>query len=471
MSGRRNVSGFGNLDVMTFWLYLSLVGVGWLMIFTVGYDEDLTFTEMVFTLSTNVGKQTMFVGLSFLLLLFILFIDGNFWRTFAYLIYALGMALLVLVLILGIKVKGATSWFSLFGFTIQPSEFAKVATNIALAGFLSTYNTKLANFRTQLIAFGILLLPITLIMLQPDAGSALIFLSFLIVLFREGASVNLYIFGISSITVFILGLVYNPYFIIIGLMLLAMMIMLFYHKNKMYWFGGLILVSAGSIIGAGQEFLYPVLGINAVLLLGLAYFQWKERRQHLLKPIFAFLVLGSVFATISNYTFNNILERHQQDRINVWLRPSLCDPQGSLYNVLQSKMSIGSGGLQGKGFLQGTMTKLNYVPEQTTDFIFCTVGEEQGFVGTIGIVGLFFLLLIRITLLAERQRSDFSRIYAYGVAGILFFHFFINIGMTMGLVPIIGIPLPFISYGGSSMLGFTILIGILLSLDRNRLTG
>lgn len=471
MSRRRTVSGFGNLDVMTFWLYLSLVGVGWLMIFTVGYDDDLGFTDMVFDLSTNIGKQTLWIGISFLLLLVVLFIDWNFWRTFGYLIYAIAMIVLVLVLLFGIKVKGATSWFSIMGFTLQPSEFAKFATNIAVASYLSTYNTKLSNYRSQFIAFGIILVPMLLILLQPDAGSALIFLSFLIVLFREGASVNLYIFGISTITVFVLGLVYNPFYIIIALMLLGIMIMLLYQKNKLYWFAGLSAVVAGSIFGVQQGFLYPILGIIITLLLGVSFLQYRARRQHILRPIFTVLVLGSLFAVTANYTFNNFLERHQQDRINVWLRPSLCDPQGSLYNVLQSKSSIGSGGLQGKGFLQGTMTKLNYVPEQATDFIFCTVGEEQGFIGTLGIVGLFFLLLYRITILAERQRSDFSRIYAYGVAGILFFHFFINIGMTMGLVPIIGIPLPFISYGGSSILGFTLLIGVLLSIDRYRLTG
>ena len=471
MSRQRTVSAFGNLDVMTFWLYLSLIGVGWLMIFTVGYDDEMSFTDMVFNLNTNIGKQTLWIGVSFLLLIFVLFIDWNFWRTFGYIIYAVSMAGLVAVLLFGVKIKGATSWFSIFGFTLQPAEFAKFATNIALASFLSTYNTKLSNIRSQLTAFGIILIPIVLVLLQPDAGSGLIFLSFLIVFFREGASLSLYIFGVFTITVFILGLVYNPLFIILGLVLLSIFIFLVYQKNKLYWMGGLALLVAGSILATQLGYLYPVLGINGALLLGAAFLQYQERRQHLLKPVFAMLIFGGIFSFTANYTFTNFLKNHQRDRINVWLRPSLCDPQGSLYNVLQSKSSIGSGGLSGKGFLQGTMTKLNYVPEQSTDFIFCTVGEEQGFIGTVGIVGLFFLLLYRITILAERQRSDFSRIYAYGVAGILFFHFFINIGMTMGLVPIIGIPLPFISYGGSSILGFTLLIGVLLSLDRNRLTG
>ena len=195
-----------------------------------------------------------------------------------------------------------------------------------------------------------------------------------------------------------------------------------------------------------------------------------QRRGKLVARLSTVLVIGAIIAFSANYTFNNFLENHQRDRINVWLRPSLCDPQGALYNVLQSKMTIGSGGLQGKGFLQGTMTKLNYVPEQATDFIFCTIGEEQGFIGSLGIIGLFLLLLIRIIVLAERQRSDFSRHYAYGIAGILFIHAFVNIGMTMGLVPIIGIPLPFISYGGSSILGFSLMMGVLLKLDSHRLS-
>lgn len=468
---RRNTSGLANLDWMTFSLYLSLVGVGWLMIYTVGYDDQRTLTNMIFDLNTNIGKQTLWIGVSFLLLLFILFIDWNFWRTFAYLIYALTIVGLILVLLIGVKIKGATSWFSIFGFTMQPSEFAKFGTCIAMAAYLSSYGTDIRKFKSQLICFGLFLLPMGLIILQPDAGSALIFLSFLVVLFREGFSVNLYILGFSVVTVFVLGLVFNPMYIILGMILLSILGLINYQKNKLYWLGGFIALLTLSFLAISKGFLLYTLLFNFLVLVGFTFLQWKERRQHLIRPIVTLLTIGSIFAITANYTFNNILKSHQQDRINVWLRPSLCDPQGSLYNVLQSKMAIGSGGLQGKGFLQGTMTKLNYVPEQSTDFIFCTVGEEQGFIGTLGIVGLFLLLLLRVTIIAERQRSDFTRHYAYGFAGILFLHFFINIGMTMGLVPIIGIPLPFISYGGSSILGFTLMIGVLLSLDRNRLTG
>ncbi|MEO0779968.1 MAG: rod shape-determining protein RodA, partial [Bacteroidota bacterium] len=241
--------------------------------------------------------------------------------------------------------------------------------------------------------------------------------------------------------------------------------------RKPSWLLGLLAWVAVCVVAASLGQVYPVLALNTLALLVLAYLQYNQRKRQLVAQLLSLVLIGSALSFSANYAFNNILERHQQDRINVWLRPSLCDPQGALYNVLQSKMTIGSGGLEGKGFLGGTMTKLNYVPEQSTDFIFCTIGEEQGFIGTVGIIGLFFLLLMRIITLAERQRSDFSRFYAYGVAGILFVHIFINIGMTMGLVPIIGIPLPFISYGGSSILGFSLLIGVLLKLDSNRLIG
>ena len=467
---RRNVSGFQKLDWVTFSLYLSLVGVGWLMIFTVSFDESQSLSDLIFTLDTHIGKQTLFIGASFLILVLILFIDYNFWRTFAYLIYASSLILLILVLIFGIQVKGATSWFSLFGFTFQPSELAKFGTCLALAAYLSRYNTNIKMFQTSITALGLIAVPIVLILLQPDAGSAIVFLSFLIVLYRAGFSPGLYIFGFSAATIFILGLVYEPVHIIIGLILFCVFTLLFQRKNKIYWFGALIPLIALSWSLTTKGYALYILALDGLILTGLAFLHYQERKTSLIRPLIVLLVLGALFSFTANYLFNRVLENHQRDRINVWLQPSKCDPQGALYNVLQSKMAIGSGGPSGKGFLEGTMTKLNYIPEQATDFIFCTIGEEQGFVGTIGIVGLFFLLIYRITVLAERQRSDFARHYAYGVAGVLFIHFFVNIGMTMGLVPIIGIPLPFISYGGSSILGFTILMAVLLSLDSNRFT-
>lgn len=468
MSRRDNYGGI-NVDWMTFMLYFALIVVGWMMIYAVGYNEENPTS--IFDLSTNIGKQTLFLGLSFIVLFLASIIDWKFWRTFAYPIFGLAIILLIGVLIIGVKIKGATSWYRLpGGFTLQPAEFAKFATNIALAAFLSTYNTNIKTLRHQLIAFSIFLLPMFLILLQPDAGSALVFFSFLIMLYREGLSPNFYIVGFVAALLLILGLVFDPLAIILGLIMISTLILMLNLKNKIYWLISFAVLLAASVFMLAQDLFSPVLIINTVIFLIFTGILWQNRKSGLILRLFALLVIGGIIAFSANYSFNNLLKPHQQDRMNVWLQPSKCDPQGSLYNVIQSKMTIGSGGFEGKGYLEGTMTKLNYVPEQSTDFIFCVIGEEQGFIGTFGVIALMSLLLYRIIVLAERQRSDFSRHYAYGVAGIIFIHFFINIGMTMGLVPIIGIPLPFISYGGSSILGFTLLIGVLLKLDSNRFT-
>ncbi|MEL6863652.1 MAG: rod shape-determining protein RodA [Bacteroidota bacterium] len=457
-----------NIDWMTFSLYLSLVAIGWMMIYAVGYDEQNP--TGFFDLSTNIGKQSLWIGLSIAVLAVTFIIDWKFWWTFAYPIFSLSMLLLLGVLFFGLTIKGAKSWYSFAGFTLQPSEFAKFATCLAISAYLSTYSTSIKEIRSQLTIFGIIALPILLILLQPDAGSALVFTSFLIVLFREGLSANLYILGFTAAILLILGLVFDPFLVLIGLILLIILVFIFNLKTKGYWLLAFALLTSASILAINQGFLYYVLGVDLLAMLGAAYFQWRQRKGRLVTQLMTILLIGGGLTFLASLTFDYVLREHQQDRINVWLRPSVCDPQGSLYNVLQSKMAIGSGGLQGKGFLQGTMTKLNYVPEQVTDFIFCTIGEEQGFIGSVGIIGLFLLLLIRITTIAERQRSEFSRIYAYCVAGVIFVHFFVNIGMTMGLMPIIGIPLPFISKGGSSLLGFTLMIGVLLKLDSRRLS-
>jgi len=243
---------------------------------------------------------------------------------------------------------------------------------------------------------------------------------------------------------------------------------LFNLKQRLGWS---LLIGISSLVTIILAFLdnpLPALGIQAILYLVTAYNVFQQRKRGLVIQLSGIILIGAVLAFTANYAFNNILESHQQDRINVWLQPSKCDPKGALYNVLQSKMTIGSGGLKGKGFLEGTLTKLNYVPEQSTDFIFCTIGEEQGFIGVFGIIGIFLIFLLRIINLAERQRSPFSKYFAYSVASILFLHIFINIGMTMGLTPIIGIPLPFISKGGSAILGFSLMVGVMLKLDSVR---
>jgi rod shape determining protein RodA len=466
----RKESGLKNIDWTTFSIFLSLIAVGWLMIFTVGYEEG-SYDTLASFMDAPVGKQTIWIGICFVVFIAIFLIDWKFWQTFSYPLYALALVLLVAVLFFGQTIKGATSWFVFGGFSFQPSEIAKFATCLALAGFLSSYSTNLKDLRSQIISFGLFMTPMVLILLQRDAGSALIFLSFLIVLYREGLSANYYIIGIIVTTILLLGLVYNPVFIIIGLIFVCIYILTMnFPKNRSYWFLGTSALALAAYFGIREGYMWYTLYacIGGLTILGI--YHLINNKVRLVAMLSLSLTAGSALTYGANYAFNNILQPHQQDRINVWLRPELCDPKGSLYNVLQSKLAISAGGLQGKGFMEGKMTKLNYVPEQITDFIFCTIGEEQGFIGSVGIIGLFLLLLLRITIIADRQRSNFSRQYAYGVAGIIFLHFFINIGMTMGIMPIIGIPLPFISKGGSSLLGFTIMISVLLKLDSNRYT-
>ncbi|MEM9917800.1 MAG: rod shape-determining protein RodA [Bacteroidota bacterium] len=462
----RATSRAKSIDWITFSIYLSLVIIGWMMIYAVGH-EGLSNGFW----NSAVGKQTLWIGLSLSVLFVTFIIDHNFWRTFAYPIYGLSVLLLIAVLFIGLKVNGSRSWFSLMGFTLQPSELAKFGTSLVVASYLSTSGLDLKEMKTWLGAFGLLLVPMALILLQPDAGSALVFTSFFILFYRQGLSSILYVFGFTAATLFTLGLVFDPLLVILGMVLFIVLVMAFNLKSRLYALISLAVVTAASIFGLYQGLYWEIFVADLLYLLGFGFYLYKVRKGRLVMQLGALLFVGSILAVSANYMFYNVLERHQRDRINVWLKPSVCDPQGALYNVLQSKMAIGSGGLHGKGFLEGTMTKLNYVPEQMTDFIFCTIGEEQGFIGSLGIIGLFFLLLWRIITIAERQRSEFARNYAYAVAGILFVHFFVNIGMTMGLMPIIGIPLPFISKGGSSLLGFTLMIGVLLNLDKHRLRG
>lgn len=461
----RKRKGFRNIDWTTFSLYLGLVTIGLLMIYAVGYDDS----DPVSFFQTEAGKQTLWIGVSLFVFLIVSLIDWKFWQTFAYFIFAVSIALLILVLPFGTTIKGATSWFSFGGFSFQPSELAKFGACLAMATFLSSYDTDLRSLRSQVIALGILLTPMALILAQPDAGSALVFFSFLIVLFREGLSPNYYILGFFLAAVFLLGLMFGPENVMLGLLISGLGVLAFNTNGRKNTYLLFLSIMAGvGVYFAWQGHLLEVLIGAGLFFVGFSYLAWKEKKARLVGLLYMAVITGTVLAFASNYAIDNFLKPHQQDRINVWLRPELSDPQGSLYNVLQSKMAISSGGIQGKGFLEGTMTKLNYVPEQSTDFIFCTIGEEQGFIGSFGIIALFLILLLRITVLAERQKSNFSRHYAYGVAGIIFTHFFINIGMTMGLMPIIGIPLPFISKGGSSLLGFTIMIAVLLKLDANR---
>jgi rod shape determining protein RodA len=407
-----------NIDRWLVIIFLLLVGMGWISIYAAVYNDE---HQSILDLSQNYGKQAIWICGAFLIALSILIIDGKFFAAFSYPIYILFILLLLVVLVVARDVKGAVSWIDIGSFKLQPSEFAKFATNMALAKFLSTLDIKMKDLRTKIVSLLIIGLPAALILLQNDTGSAMVYAAFIFVLYREGLSGNILIFGFVAAVLFILTL----------------------------------LVS--------KTILFGVVAGVAVLF----YFFVRKKRQNIMIIAAGALVASAIVFSV-DYAFNEVLQEHQRTRINVLLGKEV-DPKGAGYNVNQSKIAIGSGGFLGKGFLQGTQTKFDFVPEQSTDFIFCTVGEEWGFLGSFVVIALFMLLLWRIVYVAERQRSQYSRIYGYGVACVLFFHLMVNIGMTIGLAPVIGIPLPFFSYGGSSLWSFTILLFIFIKLDAYRL--
>lgn len=466
MNKKQQISESGKVDWILLSLYLALVSVGWVMIYAVSYDNNASGNLL--SLDYNAGRQLIFIGISFFVLFFVLAFDSKIWRTFSYGFYGIGILLLILVLFAGKEINGQKAWFGIGNiFTFQPAEIAKLGTCLALANLLSDYKMKLTENRSALVAIGLVMLPPLLIMFQPDAGSALVFFSFFILMYREGLNSTLYAIVLSFAALFVLSLLFGFDMTYLLILTAAIAIFVYQLPNRNYYLMAVALLGIGGFIavnsGNAKEILIAMTGV----LLILGAFMLRLKKVQIIYVVFPVVVIASLTSFFSNFVFN-ILEPHQQERINVWLHPERCDPRGSLYNVLQSKMAIGSGGLSGKGFMNGTLTKLNYVPEQATDFIFCTVGEEHGFIGTFTVIGLYLFLLVRLSLVAERQKLNFSRNYIWGVAGILFFHFLINIGMTMGLVPIIGIPLPLVSYGGSSLIGFTVLIGVVIKLDSIR---
>ncbi len=465
----REITGGGKIDYFLLSLYFSLVGIGWLMIYAVGYRDGYSMPFGEFMLKTSVGKQTIFIGIGILILLIVLSVDAKFWRVFSFPIYCTGLGLLVLVLIFGKEINGAKAWFSFGVFGFQPVEVAKIGTALMISSVLSSPSVSVRDRKIQLTVFGLLAAPMFLIMLQPDAGSMLVFLSFSIMLYREGLSPAPYVIAIILAIIFILALLLDANALVVLLMMLVSVIYATnISDNRRWWFTalGFVMAASGFSFFKGQSSIALLLMLLTVLIFTIVHSRRGRFKVVIISSVGLVLAASLTYAT--NFVFNNVLKRHQQERINVWLRPDKCDPRGAAYNLINSKMAIGSGGLQGKGFLEGTMTKLNYVPEQHTDFIFCTIGEEQGFIGVLGVITIFVLFLIRLIQIGERQRSNFVRLYAYCLAGIFFFHFTINIGMTMGLMPVIGIPLPFISAGGSSMMGFTAMLAILLKLDSSR---
>lgn len=444
-------------------LYLNLLIIGLFMI----YSSSQTGGEALdlLNLQSALGRQVLWSGVSLVAILFILTISTEFWKTFAPSIYIVSIVGLILVLFLGTVIKGARSWFALGPFSFQPAEFAKLGTLLLLSSFLSNFRTDLDEIKYQGIALSILLLPVGLILFQPDAGSALVFTALLIPLYRAGFPSGYFFLGGLMATVFVLALVLPLDILLFSILLIGLGSQMLGFGRRELWAIALGLLVVLSIVAWYQGFQSLMTGLLFIFMLILGILTYREGRGRYLAFISLLMIISAGLAVSSFFLYNNILKPHQQERLDVWLNPSRCDPRGALYNVLQSKLAIASGGLEGKGFLEGNITKLNYVPEQTTDFIFCAIGEEQGFIGTFGIILLFTLLVLRLIQIAERQRNDFSRSFIYGVAGILFIHYFVNVGMTMGLVPVIGIPLPFLSYGGSSLLFFSVLIAIVLKLD------
>ncbi|MDB5008250.1 MAG: rod shape determining protein RodA [Mucilaginibacter sp.] len=412
-------SFFFNVDWITVFIYLALCTIGWFNIHAAVFDER---HPSIIDFGTNYGKQFLFIIISMLVGAIILLLESRFITALSPGFYGITLLLLMAVLVVGRNVGGNQAWISIGGgFRLQPSEFAKFTTCLLLARYLSGVNVKVTELRSFLIAGAIIGVPMFLIMLQPDMGSTLVFLSFIFVLYREGLSPYFLIIGALFIALFVSAILYSPLAVIAVIAGLCLLIILMFRKNKR---------------------------VVITMLTGLA--------------------ICIVFVLSVKLIYNNVLKPHQKVRIDIVLGIK-SDLKGKGYNVNQSKIAIGSGKLWGKGYLNGTQTKYAFVPEQSTDFIFCTVGEEWGFAGSVVVIGLYLFLVLRIIMVAERQRSPFSRIYGYGVASVIFFHVMINIGMTIGLVPVIGIPLPFISYGGSSLLSFTLLLFVLIKLDSNRM--
>ena len=411
-----------NIDWLTIFLYTTMVLVGWLNIYAAVYQPDAPTS--IFSLSLNSGKQLMWIGGAFIIAFSIMLIDFKFFSTFAYPIFGVTLIALIGVLVIGHSAGGNTSWFKLGFIRIQPSEFAKYALALALAKYIDNPTVRIDKWTGGLLqAFAIIGMPTVLVLLQKDTGSAMVFSAFFLMLYREGMPQYIMLLGLWFVFLFVTALVTDSF--IAGMILLT-------------------------------------LGILAII-----FVIYTKKNKSLIFMICMFGGVSFLFTEGIDYILYDIMRPHQRKRIEVLVNPNI-DPLGVGYQVTQSKIAIGSGGLLGKGFLEGTQTKFNFVPEQSTDFIFCTIGEEHGWIGSMVTIGLFTALIIRLIILAERQKSRFARVYGYSAASIFFIHFMINMGMTIGIFPVIGIPLPFFSYGGSSLWAFTLLLFTFIKLDSHR---
>ncbi len=418
-----------SIDWLTVGFYTLFVFFGWLNIYAAVFDPEAYISP--FSGSSRAGQQLMWIGLSSVTILMIMVVDYKFYNSFAFVLYGIVIFLLLATFVLAPDIKGSRSWLVLGPIRLQPAEFAKFATALVLARYLGDINVKFNQIKTRLVIGAIIGLPAIIIIAQNETGTMLVLAAFVIVLYREGLSPYILVFGILSIALFVMTLMFDKYY----------------------------------LMGA--------LGIFAFFILGVILLELRKKNARK-RPVYqkAFIVAGVYALCIGvifsvNFFVNDVLQPHQQNRIKALIDPE-SDIKGIGWNLYQSKVAIGSGELTGKGFLKGTQTKFDFVPEQSTDFIFCTIGEEYGWIGSSVFILFYVIFICRLVNLAERQKDRFSRIYGYSVASIFFFHFMVNIGMTIGVFPIIGIPLPFISYGGSSLLGFTILLFVFLKLDAHR---
>lgn len=410
----RNV---GSFDWVLIVLYIALVGIGWVNIYSASFDPTV---DDFFNMDNLYTKQLLWIFLGFFIITFILFLEAKFFERFSSVIYVVSLLSLLLLFVFGNTISGATSWYNLGFMSLQPSEFAKAATALALAKYLSDLQTNIKTLKDQVRALGIIAAPALIIIPQPDPGSALVYAAFLFPLYREGLASGYLLLGASAITLFVLTLVISPLYV--------------------------------SII---------------VILLGFVLFIKNKKKKPSKRLYGGIIIVACLFTFSVNYIFENVFEQRHRDRFNIVLGKEV-DTKSIGYNTQQSEIAIGNGGWLGRGFLEGTQTKGKFVPEQHTDYIFSTVGEEWGFAGSTLVIILFVFLILRIIQLSEKQKNAFSRIYGYSVSGILFIHFVVNIGMVLGLLPTVGIPLPFFSYGGSGLWGFTILLFIFVKLDGNR---
>ncbi|MBK3518592.1 rod shape-determining protein RodA [Carboxylicivirga marina] len=460
-----------SIDWITVGLYSLLVLFGWLNIYAANFNPE---NPVFFDTNKEYFKQLVWIGFSLVFVGMIIITDSKFYVEFSYIFYGITILLLIVVLLFGKEINGAKSWFEIGPIRFQPAELSKMATNLAVARALSRYGFSFKKFSDLLKAGAIILFPMLLILLQNDTGSALVYTVFIIVFYREGLTGYILTFGFIAAIVAILTLM-MPNATIIGLIMMSIIAILYFKGARTELIkaiigGGVVLaLSYAAYIYSGLSLELEYVLIPAILIVSVyLLYTTISKRINKFVPTYLLILWSAIILTLSaDYFFEDVLSHYQRTRINVLLGLEQ-DPLGAGYNVNQSKIAIGSGGIGGKGYLQGTQTKFNFVPEQSTDFIYCTVGEEWGFIGSTAVVLLFLALLLRLIFLAEKQHSAFSRVYGYGVAAIFFFHFAINIGMTIGLAPVIGIPLPFFSYGGSSLWGFTLLLFVFLKLDINR---